>query len=150
MKAIVLLSAICFFVGCKPSTTQKEVAAAEPVQNGIQDSLVLSYFIETVTKKVKASVKDYDKQGLAGGVDGFLLIKTYPKLLPQDFIGVRATGGEYSVQEGKLLYTGNAASNSPVLTRAGMQTLAENGAARLRIPLTTKADVAQLLAALER
>jgi hypothetical protein len=112
--------------------------------------MVLSYFIESITEKVKTSVKDYDKLGLVGGVDGFVLIKTYSKLLPSDFVGVRAVGGEYSVQDGKLLYTGNAASNSPVLTRAGMQTLAENCSARLGLPLTTKADVAQLLARLEQ
>ena len=150
MKAIVLISVINFLVCCKPGTTQEQAAAPEPVQKGLHDSLVMSYFIESVTEKVKASVKSYEEQGLAGGVDGFLLIKTYHKLLPSDFIGVRAAGGDYSVQENKLMYTGNAASNSPVLTRAGMQTLAENSAARLRLPLKTKSDVDQLLAALEQ
>jgi hypothetical protein len=150
MKAIVISIAIGFLVGCKPGATKAKEPAPGPVQKGMHDSLVLSYFIASVTEKVKITVKNYDKLGLAGGVDGFALIETYPKLLPLDFSGVRALGGENSVKDGKLLYTGNAASNSPVLTRAGMQTLARNCAGRLRLPLTSKADVAQLLNMLEQ
>jgi hypothetical protein len=150
MKAIVIVMVIGILAGCNPGTTKAKEAAPDLAQKGMHDSLVLSYFIASVTEKVKTSVKDYDKLGLAGGVDGFALIETYPKLLPSDFNGVRALGGEYSVKDGKLLYTGNAASNSPVLTRSGMQTLVLNCSGRLRLPLTSKADVAQLLTKLEQ
>jgi hypothetical protein len=57
----------------------------------------LNFFIDRVTLQVKATVVDYEKLGLGGGVDGFVLRITFPQILPIDFINVLATGGDYSV-----------------------------------------------------
>jgi hypothetical protein len=105
----------------------------------------LSYFIGTVTAKVKETLADYEKLGLGGRVDGFALSKTYPKLLPSDFIGVHAIGGDYSVEKGQLLYSGHAASNSAVLTTDGMKTLLVNLSKRFNLPTVTLDDVGRIL-----
>ncbi len=105
-----------------------------------------AYFTDTVTIKVSSTVENYASLGLGGGVDGFVLVKTYPNLVPSDFIGVLAGGGEYGVYGGKLQFTGHAASNSAVLTKEGMKTLLENIALRLGMPASTTAEVDAILA----
>src|SRR5688572_20372247 len=111
---------------------------------------VLSFFTDTVTSIVKTRTKDYDKLGLGGGVDGFVLRETFPGLVPSDFINVIAIGGEYSVAKGELTYTGNMASNSAVLTKEGMRTLFQNCIKRLPLNATTKDDVLKIIIALNR
>ncbi len=109
----------------------------------------LTYFINTVTEKVKTKTTNYETLGLADGVDGFSLLKTFPSLQPQDFTGVVAYQGEYSEKDGELVYTGNAASNSGVLLRAGMQTLFTNVTNRMQVQSTTKEDIDHLVMTLE-
>lgn len=109
----------------------------------------LSFFIDTLTQKVQTTVADYKKLGLGGGVDGFVLMKTFPKLLPSDFVNVVATGGEYSVEKAQLQYTGNMASNSAVLTREGMRTLLRNCSKRLKLPSDTKEGIIKIIMLLQ-
>jgi hypothetical protein len=111
---------------------------------------VTAYFEKTITEEVKTTVPDYEKKGLAGGVDGFLLLKVYTKLLPSDFSGVQATGGGYSVVNGQLTYTGDMASNSAVITSAGMSTLLRNVSARLALPADNKVGVNRIMQKLRR
>ncbi|MES2437120.1 MAG: hypothetical protein V4519_03830 [Patescibacteria group bacterium] len=104
-----------------------------------------AYFVESITAGVKSSLKDYEKLGLDGGVDGFALMKVYPNLIAIDFTNVTTAQGEYSMKNFKLVFTGNAASNSAVLGKEGMQTLLENTSTRFGITLKTKRDVDHLL-----
>jgi hypothetical protein len=106
----------------------------------------LTYFIDTVTEKVKTEAEGYDQLGLGGGVDGFRLREVYAGLLPSDFNNVQAYQGSYSEMNGQLYFTGNAASNSAVIERAGMKTLLENLSKRLNISTNTKSDVDRILA----
>ena len=108
----------------------------------------LTYFTDSVILKAK-SLEDYEGLGLGGKVDGFTLRKAYPGLLPADFEKVNAYQGSYSVEDGELLFTGNAASNSAVLEQDGMRTLLNNVSRRLEIPLNTEADVDRILRKLE-
>ncbi|HEX8332663.1 MAG TPA: hypothetical protein VF622_08565 [Segetibacter sp.] len=137
---IALTGSVIFF------TKSKTITAIAPAPDS---EMALSFFIDTVTSIVQATVVEYEKLGLARGVDGFVLVKTLPKLLPSDFIDVRALGGEYSVEKGELLYTGNMASNSAVLLREGMRTLLKNCSQRLKLPSTSKEGVIQIISQLE-
>jgi heat shock protein HslJ len=110
----------------------------------IDDELAL-YFADTVTNNVIAQTEGYEKMGLGGGVTGFLIMKAYTGLVPSDFALVRAQGGNYLVQDGKLYYNGNAASNSPVITPDGMKMLLANASRRLNITVTSKAHIDRLL-----
>ena len=106
---------------------------------------VLSYFIDSVTTRVRATIPNYENLGLGNEADGFVIAEAYPGLVPEDFTGVVATQGEYSVTEAKLMFTGNTASNSGVLTREGMRTLLQNVSARTGQVAETKAGVDKLL-----
>lgn len=107
--------------------------------------LHLSYFSDLIMKKIKFVNTNYAEMGLDGKADGFTLMKTFPKLLPEDFNNVQAVGGGYSVVNGKLTYTGNAASNSPGIVLEGLRTLLSNITARLNLKITTTEDIDILL-----
>jgi hypothetical protein len=125
----------------KPGTI---VAPAPPSEK------TLSFFVDTVTYIVQTNVEDYEKLGLGGGVDGFVMIKAFPGLLPSDFYNVGAIGGGYSVLNGELSYTGNMASNSAVLTKEGMRTLLQNCSKRLRVSADTKEGIRQIITLLRQ
>lgn len=125
---------------------QSNEASATPVA---EDPGVLTlHFRDRVLDRSKL-FPGYDSLGLGGGADGFLLLKVYPGLLPQDFTGVSAIQGDYSIMEGKLYFTGNAASNSAVLGDKGFRRLMENTAARYHIVLLSRSDVDELITRLE-
>ncbi len=109
----------------------------------------LTYFSDSVTNKVKTKVANYEKLGLGGGVDGFNLLKVYPNLLPSDFENVQAYQGYYFQQDGKLFYSGHAASNSAVLLREGMLALLDTVSKRFGTSPQTKEGIDQLLLKLE-
>jgi hypothetical protein len=109
----------------------------------------LGYFMESVLIEVRRTNGNNASLGLGGGVDGFLLLKTYQNLQPSDFVGVRARGGEYSVKNGELVFTGNAASDSGTLTQEGMSILLRNVAIRLNMPVQTKFEIQSLLSRLK-
>ena len=102
------------------------------------------YFSDTVLSIAKRTIPDYDKKGLGSGVDGFNLIKVF-NFEPSDFLRVVALGGDYSVKNNELLFTGHAASNSAVLTHEGMRTLLINTSMRLNLPCQEKRSVDSLL-----
>jgi hypothetical protein len=105
----------------------------------------ISFFQDTITKLVQTTVADYNTLGLGGGVDGFVLMKSFPKLVPSDFVNVVAIGGEYSVEKENLLFTGNAASNSAVLKREGIKTLLQNCSKRLKVSPDTKEGINKIV-----
>lgn len=123
---------------------------SEPELPPEDQEVVLTHFIDSVTDNVKTSVQDYEKLGLASGVDGFALRKAYPGLVPSDFNNVQAYQGNYFEQDGELFYSGNAASNSGVIERVGMRTLLGNISARLGISGTTQVNVDRILAQLKK
>lgn len=105
---------------------------------------VVSYFIDTVTAKAK-TLPEYDRLWLGGGVDGFSLMKVYKGLVPSDFNNVIAYQGEYHETDGKLYFTGHAASNSAVIYRGGMEVLLQNLSKRLGIEPSSKEKVDEML-----
>lgn len=79
------------------------------------------------------------------GFDAELLILAYPGLQAGDFAGVETREGFYEVIEGALVF--ERYEEQPVSTAertvsaAGYQTLLDNVAARLEVPLETETDV---------
>lgn len=117
----------------------------EPTQSS------LSYFMDTVIKRAVVSLPNYKSRGLSGGIDGFGLLVVFRGLQPADFTGVRAKGGDYSVNEkGELVYTGNAASDSGVLTTEGIKTLLINISKRLNAPVENTSDINEILRKIEK
>ncbi|HYF10566.1 MAG TPA: hypothetical protein VD967_03105 [Candidatus Paceibacterota bacterium] len=143
-KALLVIGLVVIALGGWYGLTrvQEPIAPSDPEG-------ALTHFIESVTGKVKTTLPDYDTQGLGGGVDGFALITVYPKLFPDDFIDVEAYQGGYSLKDGKVLFTGHAASNSAVIERKGMQTLLGNISKRLNIPADTVEGVDRILRKIE-
>lgn len=135
------LAAAVLFIGIA-HVALRPAAIHEPTEES------LSYFADTVTRKVQM-LEGYEKMGLAGGVDGFTLRKAYPNLVPADFANVQAYQGYYFEENGELFYSGNAASNSPVILREGMKVLLQNIATRLAVSPHTKEGVDDLLKELE-
>ena len=95
----------------------------------------VTYFRDALVEKVRATALPPGTPGSSGEVDGFLLRKAFANLQPQDFSGVRGIEGDYSVHNGELVFTGNAASTSAHLTTDGFRRLLENCARRLRVPV---------------
>lgn len=122
----------------------------EPASTSVAEApaVLTLHFRDRVLDRAKL-FPGYDSLGLGGGADGFLLLKIYSGLLPQDFTGVSAIQGDYSVMEGKLYFTGNAASNSAVLDENGFRRLMENTAGRFRISLHSSKDADVLVKRLE-
>jgi hypothetical protein len=150
MKKIIVALVIILIALAVATNIKSEQAKNNEVIAPAEDfEVLLTYFIETITHNVTTTFEDYDKQGLGGEVDGFTLVKTYPGLVPSDFTNVSAYQGSYSEEEGRLMFTGHAASNSAVIRRPGMKTLLENYAKRLGIELRTKADVDELIKKLQ-
>jgi hypothetical protein len=108
----------------------------------------VNHFANQLIAITKQTMNDYDQKGFGGGVDGFSLIK-YFKFLPEDFTGVHAQGGDYSVLKGVLLYSGHAASDSPVLTMEGMKTLLENTGRRLKMECHSIESIDKLITVLK-
>lgn len=106
---------------------------------------VLSYFTDSLIAKTKSSVAHYEKLGFGGGVDGFTLLTLYSNLKPADFMHVSGYQGDYSVENGKLTFTGNAASNSAVLMKEGMIVLLNNLSERLHVRAAQKSDIDTIL-----
>jgi hypothetical protein len=134
---IIILSAVYLF---RINSTDNivDVAPAESEN-------MLSYFTNTIMAHATSSINNYEKLGMGGGIDGFTLLTLYPNIKPADFINVQAYQGDYTVENGKLTFTGHAASNSAVLMEEGMSTFLENVSARLKIPTTNKTDIDALI-----
>ena len=146
MKRLFIIGALIFIVTGITIVIKHKGSNNKAFEVKTDDTeLLLSYFIETLTSNVKASIADYEQKGLAGGVDGFTLRETYPQLVPEDFNGVSTPQGDYRAENGKLFFNGNAASNSAVLEREGMRLLLKNCSKRLHITVNSKRNINQIL-----
>lgn len=130
------------FASCSGDQTPKTET------NSLITKTDFTYFTEFLIKQTNSVAFISDTPGLSG-VDGFLLRKTFSSLTPQDFIGVEARQGNYTVHKGELSFTGNAASNSAVLTKKGFKTFLNNCSQWLQIPITTKKDIDTILSQLK-
>jgi hypothetical protein len=109
----------------------------------------VDHFANQLIAIAKQNMHGYNQKGFGGGIDGFSLMKLF-KFIPEDFTGVRTQGGEYSVLKGELLYSGHAASNSPVLTIEGMKTVLENTGRRMNMQCHTIDSIDKLVKALQK
>jgi hypothetical protein len=150
MKTLLIIIAIVVTLGATIILVPDKKAATLTTPKTEDREEALSYFITSLTERAKGSVKDYHNKGLAGGVDGFTLLKIYPGLAPADFAGISTGQGDYSVTNRGLTFTGNAASNSAVINRDGMRKLLSNCSKRLGMPKDRKTDIDQLLLQLKK
>lgn len=54
----------------------------------------LSYFHSAIVSKTKAALPN-DLERIGSAIDGFMLLKAFLNLQPQDFVGVRGKDGDY-------------------------------------------------------
>jgi hypothetical protein len=119
-----------FFKSLGNGPSKKIPFVLDPLCQPSQTSI--HYFSNQLIAEAKQRLPGYDKKGLNGGIDGFNLMRIF-HFEPKDFEGVVAQGGDYYEQDGKLFYSGHAASDSPILTKEGMKTLLINSGKRLNM-----------------
>lgn len=147
MKKIIISIAILLIIALGTAYLIKTNTTDSTAEIPAPDSQeLLSYFTSMIIANATSTIANYEKLGLGGDIDGFTLLTLYPNLKPADFANVRAYQGNYSVVNGKLTFTGDAASNSAVLKKEGMETLLTNVSTRLQIPVADKTNINALIA----
>lgn len=150
--AMLLVGAGVYALKSHKSAGSREAAVVEKPQSR---EAINAYFAQKVEERASAlrtEHPDKDIGGYTGGVSGFLVIETFPGLVPADFNAVEArstsgeSGGTYSEREGELSFFGHAASDSGNISPLGMATLLDNVSRRLSLPIRTTADIDTLLA----
>jgi len=83
------------------------------------------------------------------GFDAGLLLSEFPGLEVEDFEGVKAFEGVYSVENGEVVFTrtgGDAVSSAErTVSEEGYATLLENISARLSFPVYDESDIADVI-----
>jgi hypothetical protein len=147
--AVLLIGAGIYAMGPREAGL-KEPEKEERIPASGSEMIMDAYFTEKMHERAdvfRAANPNVEVAGFSGGYSGFLYIKALPGLKPSDFEGVVAksfsgeSGGEYSVQEGQLLFTGHAASDSANIPAESMATLLINISRRLSLPISTEAEV---------
>jgi hypothetical protein len=146
-KVFMLLYALIVVSACN-ETPQRIKIDKPQIQVILSVDSAASLLAQHALLYARTKYKNYDSLGLGKAVDGFVLMKVYPKLLPADFKNVQGYQGGYSEQKGRLYFTGNAASNSAVLMPPGWKQLLLNLSQRLG-PVNTEEQVKQLLQRLQ-
>ncbi|MCW3074665.1 MAG: hypothetical protein JWP69_1734 [Flaviaesturariibacter sp.] len=140
---IVYLIMSTIFISCADNKAPEQTPQSKTITEEHLD-----YFSTALTEKSIPVASNADTIGLGSGVNGFLLRKAFPNLVPADFEGVLGRQGNYSVRNGELSFEGNAASTSANLTEEGFKRLLENCSNRLKIPVTGRRDVDTILSRL--
>lgn len=105
-----------------------------------------SHFIRMVRTRVIASTRRVPIEGYTG----FMIIEALPGIVPEDFDGVPAVGGQYDAVNGRLQFTGDGSLVAPGIEATGMSILLSRISARLGIPAATDRDEETIVARLSR
>ena len=106
--------------------------------------VLATLFSEQVRERVWTS-EGYMDSGLEGGINGDILLASFPGLLASDFNNVPAFNGEYSEQDGELVFSGGTGGTASFIQPEGLNVLLINTSTRLDIKINSEKRVEKLL-----
>jgi hypothetical protein len=98
----------------------------------------VSYFSQKIEQKI---VQQLGAIPVSEDLTGFQIIKTFPGIAPEDFLGVTTAHGEFQVKDRQLYFFGNAPSNAAAMNEQGMKVLLQNISHRLKLPARDTEEV---------
>lgn len=143
MKNILILGAVVIIIGVVSLFVYPGDESGEVVTENTRDD-VQEYFNE----KLQARVVEETGQPIEG-FEPFMFMNVFLGLVPQDFDGVDALLGEYTIKEKELVFvlddSGPIHSAAQAISEDGMKTLLSNIEKRADTTIATKEEVDGLL-----